>query len=185
LVGAARTAVGVSTACLEKKAPVDWWLLFAVFLYVICAALIVAEVLIPSGGLLGICSLACIAGGVVIFFRHSAVAGWIGVVAALVMVPSLLVMAYRILPKTRFGRRVILAPPVRQRGDAIADTPELSKLPGQTGRVLTTMRPVGMCAFDGQRIECVAENGYVPKDKKVKVIRVEGTQVTVRVVEEA
>ncbi len=163
----------------------DWWLLFAVFLYVICAALIVAEVFIPSGGLLGTCSLVCLLGGVVIFFRHSAVAGWIGVVVALVMVPSLLVAAYRVLPQTRFGRRVMLAPPVRQRGDAIADTPELSKLLGKTGRVLTTMRPVGMCAFDGQRVECVAENGYVSKDKKVNVIRVEGTQVTVRVIEEA
>ena len=163
----------------------DWWLLLAVFLYVICAALVVAEVFIPSGGLLGACATICLMAGVVIFFRHSAVAGWIGLVVALVMVPSLLVMAYRILPKTKFGRRVILMPPVRQRGDAITDTPELSKLLGRTGQVLTTMRPVGMCAFDGQRIECVAESGYVQRDKKVKVIRVEGTQITVRVVEEA
>ena len=162
----------------------DWWLLFAVFLYVICAALIVAEVFIPSAGLLSILATLCVAGGVTIFFRHSAVAGWIGVVVGVIMVPALLVVAYKILPKTRFGRRVILTPPVRERGDAIADTPALAKLLGQTGRVLSTMRPVGMCGFDGQRIECVAENGYVPKDKKVKVIRIEGTQVTVRVVDE-
>jgi hypothetical protein len=42
-----------------------------------------------------------------------------------------------------------------------------------------------MCDFDGQRIECVAENGYVQKDMQVKAIRVDGTQVTVRVMEEA
>jgi membrane-bound ClpP family serine protease len=166
------------------EVPVDWWLLFAVFLYVLCAVLIVAEVFIPSAGLLSILATVCVAGGVAIFFHHSAIAGWVGVVVALVMVPTLLVVAYRILPNTRFGRRVILAPPVRERGDAIADTPVLVKLLGQTGRVLSTMRPVGMCGFDGQRIECVAESGYVPKDRKVQVIRVEGTQVTVRVVEE-
>ena len=162
----------------------DWWLLFAVFLYAVCAVLIVAEVFIPSAGLLSILATLCMAGGVAIFFHHSAVAGWIGVVVGVIMVPALLVVAYKILPKTRFGRRVILTPPVRERGDAIADTPALAKLLGQTGRVLSTMRPVGMCGFDGQRIECVAENGYVPKDKKVKVIRIEGTQVTVRVVDE-
>jgi membrane-bound ClpP family serine protease len=166
------------------EVPVDWWLLFAVFLYVLCAVLIVAEVFIPSGGLLSVLATVCVAGGVAIFFDHSAIAGWVGVVVALVMVPALLVLAYRVLPKTRFGRQVILVPPVRERGDAIADTPALAKLLGQTGRVLSTMRPVGMCGFDGQRIECVAESGYVPKDKKVQVIRVEGTQVTVRVVEE-
>lgn len=143
-----------------------------------------AEVFIPSFGLLIVCSLACLIGGVMIFFQHSAVAGWIGIVVAIVMIPSLLVMAYRILPRTRFGKRMILAPPVRDRGDAIADTPELTQLIGRTGRVLTTMRPVGMCDFDGRRIECVAENGYLQKDVQVRVIRVEGTQVTVRAMDE-
>ncbi len=165
--------------------PVDWWLLFAVFLYAACAALLVAEVFIPSFGLLSIGSLACLVGGVTIFFHHSPMAGWIGVVMAVVMVPSLLITAYKILPRTRFGKQVILAPPVRDRGDAIADTPELAKLIGRTGRVLTTMRPVGMCDFDGRRVECVAERGYLQKENRVKVIRVEGTQVTVRVMDEA
>jgi membrane-bound ClpP family serine protease len=164
---------------------VDWWLFFAIFLYVACAALIVAEVFIPSGGLLSICALACLAGGITIFFQHSTGAGLIGVVVAVFMVPALLALAYKMLPRTRFGRQVILAPPVRQRGDAIADTPELGRLVGRTGRVLTTMRPVGMCDFDGRRVECVAEKGYLQKDKKVRVIRVEGTQVTVRVSEDA
>jgi len=38
---------------------VDWWLLFAVFLYAVCAVLLVAEVFIPSFGLLSLCSAAC------------------------------------------------------------------------------------------------------------------------------
>jgi membrane-bound ClpP family serine protease len=167
------------------EATVDWWLLFAVFLYFVCAALIVAEVFIPSGGLLAVCATASLVGGLVLFFRHSDLAGWVGAAVALFMVPSLLVLAYKLLPRTRFGRRVLLAPPVRQRGEAIADAPELVRLPGRTGRVLTPMRPVGMCEFDGRRVECVAEDGYVPKDRVVKVVHVDGTQVTVRVVEEA
>jgi len=170
--------------CLDKEMPVVWWLLFAVFLFVACAALIVAEVFIPSGGVLSICAVACVAGGVAIFFKHSTVAGWTGVVVAIVMVPTLLIVAYRLLPKTRFGRQVLLTPPVRERGDAISDTDELGKLLGRAGQVLTPLRPVGMCEFDGRRVECVAESGYIPKDKKIKVIHVEGTQVTVRVTEE-
>jgi membrane-bound serine protease (ClpP class) len=170
---------------LDKDYSVGWWLLFAVFLYVACAALIVAEVFVPSGGILSICALACVTGGVIIFFKHSPVAGWSGVVIAMVMVPVLLILAYRLLPKTRFGRQVVLAPPVRARGDAISDTDELGKLLGRTGRVLTPLRPVGMCEFEGRRVECVAESGYVRKDEQVKAIRVEGTQVTVRLVEEA
>lgn len=160
-----------------------WWLLLAVFLYVVCAALIVAEVFIPSGGLLSVCALGCLVGGVTIFFRYSAAAGWLGVVVAVIMVPVLLVGAYKVLPKTRFGSHVILARPVRERGDAISDTAELARLMGQVGRVLTPLRPVGMCDFAGRRVECVAESGYVDRDREVKVIRVEGTQLTVRVTE--
>ncbi len=154
------------------------------FLYVICALLIVGEVFVPSGGMLGLCAVVSLISGIAIFFRHSPAAGWIGTVVAFFMVPSLLVLAYRLLPRTRFGRRVLLAPPVRERGEAIVDMPELNKLLGRIGRVVTPMRPVGMCEFDGQKVECVAENGYVERDRKIKAVRIEGTQVTVRVIEE-
>ncbi|MBN2456726.1 MAG: hypothetical protein JXB29_09365 [Sedimentisphaerales bacterium] len=161
-----------------------WWLLFAIFLYFVCAALIIAEIFVPSGGLISICALCCLIGGLMIFFRHSRFAGWMGVVVAVIMIPSVLIVAYKMFPKTRFGRAVTLTPPQRQQGDAIPDTPELKKLLGAAGQVITPLRPVGMCVFSGQRVECVAESGYVDKGKKVKVINVESTQVTVRLIEE-
>ena len=162
----------------------DWWFIFAVFLFFASAALLVAEVFVPSGGLLSVCSLACLAGGVVIFFNHSLAAGWIGIVVAILMIPTVLILAYKIFPKTRFGKAVTLTPPTRDLGDAIPDTDQLKELLGKTGVVLSDLRPVGMCDFDGRRVECVAETGYIEKDSKVAVIRVEGTQLTVRVVED-
>ena len=161
----------------------DWWFVLAVFLYFICAVLLIAEVFIPSGGLIGIMALACLIGGVMIFFNHSIVAGWIGIITAVVMIPSILIIAYKTLPKTKFGKSVTLAPPQRQQGDAIPDTPQLKNLIGTVGVVTTPLRPVGMCDFSGQRVECVAESSYVDKGQTVKVISVEGTQVMVRMVE--
>jgi membrane-bound serine protease (ClpP class) len=160
-----------------------WWLFLAIFLYFACAALIIAEVFVPSGGIISVFALACLVGGVAIFFRHSGTTGWVGVGIAGVMIPSVLVIAYKIFPKTRFGKNVTLTPPERQKGDAIPDTAELKKLLGAEGLVLTPLRPVGMCDFSGRRIECVAEGGYVDKSKKVKVINVESTQLTVREIE--
>ena len=162
-----------------------WWMVFAVFLYLACAALIVAEVFVPSGGLISICALACLAGGIAIFFHYSVVAGWIGVGIAAIMIPAVLIFAYKIFPKTRFGKSVTLTPPERRLGDAIPDTDKLKELLGAEGTVLTTLRPVGMCDFSGRRVECVAESGYVDKGKKVKVINVESTQLTVRIIEES
>jgi membrane-bound ClpP family serine protease len=40
-----------------------------------------------------------------------------------------------------------------------------------------------MCDFSGRRVECVAEGGYVDKGRKVKIIDVESTQLTVREIE--
>jgi len=166
-----------------ERGKVMWWLIFAIFLYFACAALVLAEVFVPSGGIISIFALACVIVGGVIFFKYSTTAGWIGLVTAVIMVPSVLVIAYKIFPKTRFGKSVMLTPSDRKQGDAIPDTSELKEMLGAVGLVVTPLRPVGMCDFSGQRLECVAESGYVDKDKKVKVIDVESTQLTVRVIE--
>lgn len=160
-----------------------WWLLLAVFLYFACAALIVAEVFVPSVGIISVFALGCLIVGIVIFFQHSVTAGWIGVGIAVVMIPAVLIIAYKIFPKTRFGKSVTLTPPEREQGDAIPDTAKLKELLGAEGLVLTPLRPVGMCDFSGRRLECVAEGGYVDKGNKVKVINVESTQLTVREIE--
>jgi membrane-bound ClpP family serine protease len=160
-----------------------WWLVFAIFLYLMCAALLVAEVFVPSGGLITIIAIMCLIAGLVIFFKHSIIVGWIGVFIAVVMIPAALIIAYKLFPKTKFGKGIMLNPPERQAGDAIPDTDKLKGLLGKEGLVVTTLRPVGMCDFSGLRVECVSESGYVGKGKMVKVIDVKGTQLTVRVVE--
>jgi membrane-bound serine protease (ClpP class) len=159
------------------------WLIFAIFLYIACAALIVAEVFVPSYGLLGTVALVCLAGGIAIFFHYSALAGCVGLVVAVVMVPMLLAFAYKVFPRTRFGRQATLAPVIREPGEAIDDRDTLAELLGQVGRVVTPLRPVGTCDFDGTRMECVSESGYVSKGQMVRVIHIDGTQLTVRVVD--
>ena len=161
-----------------------WWIGFAVFLYFACAVLIVSEIFVPSGGLISIAALACLVAGLMIFFKLEEVPKWVGIVTALVEIPVVLVAAYKIFPKTPFGKSVTLAPPVKKAGEGIPDTENLKALMGAVGKVITPLRPVGIVDFDGQRIECVAEGGYVDKQAKVKVIKVHSTQITVRQIEE-
>lgn len=160
------------------------WILFAFFLFIVCAVLLVVEIFVPSFGLITIFGLSCLAGGIAIFFRYGAFTGWMGIITALVSIPTVWIITYRIFPKTPFGKRVILANPKRPPGDAIPDTPQLESMLGSVGMVISPLRPVGMCDFDGKRIECVAETAYIEKDKKVKVIHIEGTQLTVRLIDE-
>lgn len=165
----------------------DWsmmaWIFFAVFLFVLSAILFAVEIFVPSFGLLSVCAIACLVGGGAIFFKFGALSGTIGVITAVVVVPITWIIAYRIFPNTPFGRRVILGKPDRQRGDAIPDRDRLESLLGAEGVVITPLRPGGICSFDGRRVECVAETGYIERDSKIRVIRVEGTQLTVRLIE--
>ncbi len=162
---------------------IDGTLIFAVFLFLACAALLVAEVFVPSGGLLTVGAVACVAGGITLFFQYSATMGWVGVVVAMVLIPTVLIVTYRILPKTRFGRAVTLTPPDRAVGDAVPDKEQLKALIGEQGTVKSPLHPVGVCDFSGRRVECVVETGYVDVGAKVRVIRVQGSQLTVRLVE--
>jgi membrane-bound ClpP family serine protease len=161
---------------------IDGTLIFAVFLFLACAALLVAEVFVPSGGLLSVCAAASVAGGIALFFKHSVMGGWIGVGVAVVLVPCALIFAYKLFPRTRFGQAVTLTPPDRTPGDAIPDTAQLQALMGEEGTVTSPLHPVGLCDFSGHRVECVSETGYVDTGVKVRVIRIQGTQLTVRVV---
>ncbi|MCD4831321.1 MAG: hypothetical protein K8R02_05860 [Anaerohalosphaeraceae bacterium] len=160
-----------------------WMVVFAIFLYFLCAALLVAEIFVPSFGLISVCALGALAGGVIIFFNISPTAGWLGVAIAVVMIPAVLIAAYKILPKTRFGKSVILSKPEIQPGQAVPDTSVLKEMLGTSGIAITDLRPIGMADFSGKRLECLAESGYINKDTKIEVIKVESTELTVRPVE--
>lgn len=160
------------------------WFLLGLFLIVLAAILLVVEIFVPSFGLLTGCAVASLVGGIWVFFRESTAAGWIGVGIAIVVMPIVWMITYRVFPKTSFGKSVSLAGPKREKGDAIPDTPSLVKMLGKTGVVITPLRPVGMCEFDGERLECVAETGYVERGEVVTVIHIEGTQLTVRLRED-
>jgi len=155
------------------------WILFAVALLILCAVLLVFEIFIPSLGLLTATALLCLAGGMYIFFQTSTTIGWIGVWAAVVLIPAVWVIVYKLLPKTSVGR-VLELKKVEQAMGGIPDQEHLESLMGQSGTVLTPLRPVGMCELDGKKIVCVADTGYIEKQTQVKVIHVEGNKITVR-----
>lgn len=155
------------------------WIVFAVLLLIICAILLVFEIFIPSLGLLTAMAMLCLAGGIYIFFQVSTTVGWIGVWTAVVLIPAVWVIVYKLLPKTSIGR-VLELKKVEQAMGGIPDQEHLESLLGQSGMVLTPLRPVGMCEFDDKKVVCVSDTGFIEKQTQVKVIHVEGNKVTVR-----
>lgn len=153
---------------------------FGVFLYVVSAVLMAVEFFVPSLGLLFISSIACLIGGGAVFFSQGPVVGWIGVVVGFIVVPIVWVVVFKMFPHTSFGRAIMMGKPNRSKGDGIPDGPQLTALMNCRGISQSMLRPVGICDFDGRRVECVAESGLIEKGKPVLVVQVEGMRVTVR-----
>lgn len=78
-----------------------WWIALAVLLYICCAALIIAEVFFPSRGLISVCAFVCLAGGLALFFSRGQSSGIIGIVIAVLIIPTVSIIAYKIFPKKR------------------------------------------------------------------------------------
>src|SRR5690349_6285680 len=144
-------------------------------LMVIGVTLLVAEMLLPSHGILGVGAGGCILGAIVVAMRQSAWAGLILLLAVTAMMPFAWVAFVKIWPKTPIGRRIVL-PPVQNQ-----PAPPVVRV-GQAGVTMSELRPMGMCEFDGGvRVEAHSEHGIVPPGTTVTVVALVNNRPTVRV----
>ena len=84
----------------------------------------------------------------------------------------------RFLPHTSLFRRLVLE---EVQGQAVVrDIPaEEPDLIGRTGVTITALRPSGIARFGDERRDVLSRSGFIPKDAKVKVVRVDGSRITV------
>ena len=151
-------------------------------LLAIGAILLIAEVLLPTHGLLGIVGFGVVVGAVVAAGRQSAWAAMFLTLAIAVATPFLWALAVKVWPRTPVGKAITL-PPV--------DTtpPPAPVVVGQTGVAVTELRPGGICEFDtgsqtaGRvRVEAHSEHGIVEPGTTVRVVALVNNRPMVRVV---
>lgn len=146
----------------------------AILLIAIGAVLVVAEVFLPSHGILGLGAAGCILGAILITSRQNAWAGLALLLAVVVATPFAWSAFVKIWPHTPVGKRVILP--------EIANEPPAALVRvGQTGVTVSELRPMGTCDFDGVRLEAISEHGVVSPNTAVRVIALVNNRPTVRV----
>lgn len=152
----------------------------AVILQLVGIALLVSEVFIPSHGALSVGGLASLGIGIWCAFRLSSTAGYVSMLVASLVVPTLIVTAVKMWHRTPLGRSISPPNPRLTDADTGVDVSRLGPLIGTIGRTTTPLRPVGTCEFDGRRVECVAEMGLIEAGQSVRAVRIEGREVVVR-----
>ena len=167
----------------------DAMLIWGLALLAAAVLLVVVEVLVPSGGIIGILSAGLAIAGVVCLFRYSTTWGLTGALLVLVGGPALFVFALNMLPSTPTGRAMLGEIDPEQRAEAERKDREererFASLVGAEGVALTDMRPVGTVRVEGERHEATADTSYIRAGQKVRVTGVDMSTLKVRPIDHA
>lgn len=152
------------------------WMPLALFMAGL--GLVVLEVFIPSMGALSVLAGLCLLGASVMGWDSSM--PWLYPALTVVGIPLTLTVSYRILPKTRFGKRLIVDGTTFEADEGVGVDKSVLDLAGKTGTARSTCRPAGLAEIDGRRVDVVTRGEMLSTGTPVTVIAVEGNRVVVR-----
>jgi membrane-bound ClpP family serine protease len=149
-------------------------------------ALVMLEIFIPSGGILGFLSAITVLGSIYVAFANGgAKTGFSFVGVAVVGIPIAIVLALKYLPDTPIGRRLLLGVPSEEEVLPEADPRHaLRQLVGKFGKANSAMLPGGTVVIDGRSYEAVSESGAIDKGEPVEVVMVRTNRLVIRKVKE-
>ncbi|MEM1224081.1 MAG: NfeD family protein [Planctomycetota bacterium] len=158
--------------------------LYSIVLLVLFYALLVAEIFVPSGGLLGISAVLAGLAAVVVGLTHSFTFGMTVLLIVLVTTPILLTLIIRIWPRTGVGRQILNLPPgstaVTRPVATTMDGMPLTQWVGRDGVATTDCLPAGEVRVDGHRSNAVSTGQPIDEGTAIRVVRIVSGRVHVR-----
>jgi len=166
----------------------------AIFLFAVGILLVLLEVFLPSFGVLTVLAIVSFAVSVVEAAKISTSAAWAMACIAPVLTLIMLYYGLKVIPRTSWGRGLVLHRPAdigQQEVPGSSETAVLEdvsatgeetyrSLVGQEGAAKTSLRPAGMALIAGKRVDVVTEGAMIEGGARVKVVAVEGNRVVVR-----
>ena len=139
--------------------------------------IIIAEIILPSGGLLSLVAVGLFGYSLFIVFHDiSTMAGTYFVLADLIIIPALLALGLKILSRSPATLRETLS----SESGVVSQSPELESFMGREGKSVTDLRPGGTAIIDDKRLDVVSRGEYIEKDSNLIVVEVTGNQIIVR-----
>lgn len=150
-------------------------------LYLLGIVVLVAEVFVPSGGVLGFVSISAFIASIAMAYGIGADVGTALLGLTVVLVPVVLGFAFRWFPETPLGRRVLPPPPEPE--DVVPDGQRRRRarsVVGSTGLAETDLLPWGRVSVGGETFEGMSESGPIDHGVEIDVVGVEGGALVVR-----
>lgn len=173
LFGLAATALLFGTQWLTGLAT---WL--EVLLFLAGLALLLVEAFVPGFGIFGISGIACVL--LSLFLTLGGDMGALNIMAGgivVAIVGFLLILKY--LPSSRLWNKLVLKDAEKTEVGYTASE-DLTLLVGQTGVVLTLLRPAGTVEIAEKVYDVVSEGRFIRPGAQVRVLSVNGNRIVVR-----
>jgi len=152
-------------------------LLFPIILQLVGVVVIIAEIILPSGGILSIVALGVFGYSLFIVFNEiSMTIGFSFVFADLILIPVLVIVGLKLLARSPVTLRQTLS---RKEGVS-SQSSEQESYVGTQGNAVTDLRPAGIAVINGKRVDVVTHGEYLEKDSAIIVTTVTGNQIIVR-----
>ena len=157
----------------------------ALLMLVVGLGLLVAEVFIPSGGVISVMALVALAGSGVFawqaWWEANPAYFWAYVGSTVALVPLTFGVAFYFLPKTSWGRRILLeAPDLSELVPYRKEDEQFERLLGKYGRTLTMLNPGGLVLVEGQRVHAESQGLLIDPGEEIVVVARKGNRVVVR-----
>ncbi|MCG8642846.1 MAG: serine protease [Desulfobacterales bacterium] len=150
--------------------------LFPALLQVLGIFVIIAEIFIPSLGLLSVIAVAIFGYSLyLVFTTISTTAGIVVTGIDLVVVPIIIYAGIRMLGESSLSLKSELS---ASEGVA-SQKKEMETCLGMEGEAVTDLRPAGMAVIGQNRLDVVTDGEYVDAGTRVAVVRVTGNQIIV------
>ncbi len=161
---------------------------WAFILLAIGITLLIAEVFIPSGGIISVLSTLSLLGALVCAWQAwwdtSQLSFWSFVGGMAILLPATAIAAFYIWPSTPLGKRAILdAPAPHEVASFVEQEEKYRQMVGKIGETVTALNPAGIVRIDGQRVHCQSQGMILDPGIRVRVISARGNSVVVRQVD--
>jgi membrane-bound ClpP family serine protease len=149
-------------------------LIIPILLQLLGVAIIIAEFILPTSGVLGVIALAVFGYSLFLVFTGISVeAGFIFLLADLIIIPVLVIFGIKMLAKSKVSLHKSL-----DKGDGVSET--VSALLGKDGVTVTDLRPAGIALIGGKRIDVVSKGDFILKDTEVVISATDGNRIVVK-----
>jgi len=155
-------------------------LIHTTLLLVLFFVLLVLELFLPSGGLLGIAAAAALVAAIVTGFLHSLVAGSATLVITAVLVPIFVSIGLRVWPRTPIGRRILTLDTVANEARETDSRTLREVIIGKIGVTKTNLLPSGLVEIEGVRMDAISIGVAIDKGQPIEVVDISSGKIRVR-----